>query len=138
MVILPPNFPPNALVPKYINLFYTFFRKTQLAIFSMVIYLPIGIYDAPPGGIFDGWSMVTIWVAIFGAAGGVLVALVVKYTDSIIKVKGNMSWPFFMCLCCVVLGVYTDSIIKVKLAYVLALLYVCCVVCVWVFDSKYI
>jgi hypothetical protein len=46
------------------------------------------LYDAPDGGgIFSGWSTVTIWVAIFGAAGGVLVALVVKYTDSIIKVR---------------------------------------------------
>jgi UDP-sugar transporter A1/2/3 len=59
----------------------------QLAIFSIAIYTPIAIYDAPPGGgLFSGWSNVTIWVAVFGAAGGVLVALVVKYTDSIIKV----------------------------------------------------
>lgn len=66
--------------------------------FSIAIYTPIAIYDAPQGGgIFDGWSNVTIWVAVFGAAGGVLVALVVKYTDSIIKVRDG-AWTQLLCI----------------------------------------
>lgn len=60
-------------------------RNVQLAVFSIAIYAPIAIYDSPPGGVFSGWSMVTCWVSILGATGGVLVALCVKYTDSIIK-----------------------------------------------------
>ena len=42
------------------------------------------IYDNPTNP-FRGWSMVTVVVAVLGAVGGILVALVIKYADGLAK-----------------------------------------------------
>merc|ERR1711935_1157693 len=59
-------------------------RNFQLAFWSASIYLPILIYDNPTNP-FVGWSYVAVLCAAVGALGGVLVALSIKYTDSILK-----------------------------------------------------
>jgi len=59
-------------------------RNLQLAFWSSVIYAPIMFYDNPTNP-FQGWSVVTLGCAAVGALGGVLVALSIKYTDSIMK-----------------------------------------------------
>ena len=48
-----------------------------------------------PGGFFAGWSGLTVFVACWGAAGGLLVALSVKHSDS---GKSSLSYPsrFFL------------------------------------------
>mmetsp|Transcript_14015 Transcript_14015/g.45380 ORF Transcript_14015/g.45380 Transcript_14015/m.45380 type:complete len:89 (-) Transcript_14015:78-344(-) len=40
---------------------------------------------AHPGDMLHGWSGVTVVVACLGALGGILIGLVLKYCDSIIK-----------------------------------------------------
>ena len=59
-------------------------RNLQLAFWSSLIYAPIMVYDSPTNP-FAGWSVVTLGCAAVGALGGVLVALSIKYTDSIMK-----------------------------------------------------
>tara|TARA_B110001452_G_scaffold189591_1_gene159803 strand:- start:279 stop:1985 length:1707 start_codon:yes stop_codon:yes gene_type:complete len=59
-------------------------RNLQLAFYSMLIYGPWTIYDNPTDP-FRGWSMVTVIVAVLGAGGGILVALVIKYADGLAK-----------------------------------------------------
>lgn len=59
-------------------------RNLQLAFWSAAIYLPIMVYDNPEDP-FRGWSWVAGGCAAVGALGGVLVALSLKYTDSILK-----------------------------------------------------
>jgi len=59
-------------------------RNFQLAFWSMIIYIPIMIYDSPENP-FAGWSGTTAVCAAVGALGGVLVALSIKLADSIMK-----------------------------------------------------
>ena len=56
----------------------------QLAFWSAAIYAPIMLYDNPDDP-FVGWSWVAVACSAVGALGGVLVALSIKYTDSILK-----------------------------------------------------
>mmetsp|Transcript_42063 Transcript_42063/g.98554 ORF Transcript_42063/g.98554 Transcript_42063/m.98554 type:complete len:92 (+) Transcript_42063:2-277(+) len=42
-------------------------------------------YRAPPFSVFSGWSPLTVLVAFLGALGGILIGLVLKYCDSIVK-----------------------------------------------------
>jgi len=58
-----------------------FDRNVQLATYSIILYLPNFFWD----GLFANWSFMTIIVSFLGAAGGILVALSVKYADSIMK-----------------------------------------------------
>eukprot|EP00622_Pseudochattonella_farcimen_P001516 FR736238.1.p1 GENE.FR736238.1~~FR736238.1.p1 ORF type:complete len:196 (-),score=31.53 FR736238.1:147-713(-) len=64
-------------------------RNFQLAFHSIVLYVIVnglGFGGEEEGdGFFSGWSMVTVLLSFLGAAGGVLVALVMKYADSILK-----------------------------------------------------
>ena len=59
-------------------------RNFQLAFWSAAIYLPIMLRDNPHDP-FVGWSWVAVLCAAVGALGGVLVALSIKHTDSIMK-----------------------------------------------------
>lgn len=59
-------------------------RNFQLAFWSAALYLPVMFYDNPAAP-FVGWSWVAAACAAVGAAGGVLVALSIKHTDSIMK-----------------------------------------------------
>eukprot|EP01134_Creolimax_fragrantissima_P001648 CFRG1648T1 len=61
-------------------------RNVQLAIYSICIYLPIALYNAPSFcNILYGWSWVTWIVSLLGSAGGILVALCIKYTSAVDK-----------------------------------------------------
>ena len=62
-------------------------RNFQLALTSFPVYLAFIVADGggPSGQIGGGWSWLTWTVAAFGAAGGLLVALSIKYGDAILK-----------------------------------------------------
>ncbi|EOD31573.1 hypothetical protein EMIHUDRAFT_231751 [Emiliania huxleyi CCMP1516] len=59
-------------------------RNLQLAAYSLAIYLPWALYDSPSAP-FAGWSAITCLVALLGALGGILVAMVIKYADGLAK-----------------------------------------------------
>ena len=59
-------------------------RNFQLAVWSIAIYTPMMLRDNPTAP-FAGWSAVAAVCAAVGALGGVLVALSIKHTDSIMK-----------------------------------------------------
>ena len=59
-------------------------RNLQLAVYSMIIYVPWAIWESP-GDPFHGWSPITLTVALLGALGGILVAMVIKYADGLAK-----------------------------------------------------
>lgn len=59
-------------------------RNLQLAFYSMLIYIPWSVYEHPADPL-HGWSRNTVLVALLGAIGGILVALVIKYADGLAK-----------------------------------------------------
>ena len=59
-------------------------RNVQLAAWSMCIYGPLALYEHPQH-VFYGWSSLTFLVACLGALGGILIGLVLKFCDSIVK-----------------------------------------------------
>ena len=62
-------------------------RNFQLALSSVPVYLIfiIGNGGGTSGGFFTGWSILAFSLSLLGAAGGLLVALSIKYGDSILK-----------------------------------------------------
>lgn len=61
-------------------------RNFQLALGSIPVYLAFIAFDrGGKAGLGGGWSFVAVVVALLGAAGGLLVALSIKYGDSILK-----------------------------------------------------
>ncbi|OEU07482.1 Nuc_sug_transp-domain-containing protein [Fragilariopsis cylindrus CCMP1102] len=62
-------------------------RNFQLALSSVPVYLLfiIGNGGGTAGGFFTGWSILAFGLSVLGAAGGLLVALSIKYGDSILK-----------------------------------------------------
>ena len=58
-------------------------RNLQLAFWSMLIYAPWAAWEHP--NPLHGWSLVTLLLALLGAVGGILVALVIKHADGIAK-----------------------------------------------------
>lgn len=62
-------------------------RNFQLALTSFPVYLAFIFFDSgvPLRQLGQGWSMLTWTVAVLGAAGGILVALSIKYADAILK-----------------------------------------------------
>jgi UDP-sugar transporter A1/2/3 len=61
-------------------------RNFQLALGSIPVYALFILNDGGgEGGYFSGWSFITVTLAFLGAAGGILVALSIKHTDSILK-----------------------------------------------------
>ena len=53
---------------------------------SFPVYLAFMAWDGGgTAGFFGGWSLVAVVVTILGAAGGLLVALSIKYGDAILK-----------------------------------------------------
>ena len=59
-------------------------RNFQLSFWSAMMYAPIMLYDNAANP-FVGWSVATVGCAFIGALGGILVALSIKHTDSIMK-----------------------------------------------------
>eukprot|EP00339_Tiarina_fusa_P023453 CAMPEP_0116997612 /NCGR_PEP_ID=MMETSP0472-20121206/987_1 /TAXON_ID=693140 ORGANISM="Tiarina fusus, Strain LIS" /NCGR_SAMPLE_ID=MMETSP0472 /ASSEMBLY_ACC=CAM_ASM_000603 /LENGTH=364 /DNA_ID=CAMNT_0004696545 /DNA_START=132 /DNA_END=1226 /DNA_ORIENTATION=+ len=61
-------------------------RNFQLALGSFPVYIAFILSDnGGEAGLFGGWSMVAFLLSILGAGGGLLVALSIKYGDSILK-----------------------------------------------------
>jgi len=61
-------------------------RNFQLALGSFPVYLAFMAKDGGgEAGLFGGWSWIAFLLAGLGAAGGLLVALSIKYGDSILK-----------------------------------------------------
>ena len=61
-------------------------RNFQLALGSFPIYLVFIALDAGgEAGFCGGWSLLAVLLSVLGAAGGLLVALSIKYGDSILK-----------------------------------------------------
>jgi UDP-sugar transporter A1/2/3 len=62
-------------------------RNFQLALYSIGLYLGIIAYGSVATGtvVGAGWSALSLMVALLGSLGGILVALSVKHTDSIMK-----------------------------------------------------
>lgn len=62
-------------------------RNFQLALYSILFYASMIVYDNATTGreIGGGWSVLSLLVSVLGALGGILVALSVKHTDSIMK-----------------------------------------------------
>eukprot|EP00656_Telonema_subtile_P026399 TRINITY_DN28371_c0_g1_i2.p1 TRINITY_DN28371_c0_g1~~TRINITY_DN28371_c0_g1_i2.p1 ORF type:complete len:346 (-),score=65.91 TRINITY_DN28371_c0_g1_i2:191-1228(-) len=59
-------------------------RNIQLAVISISIYLPMGIYETQMN-LFAGFAPIVWFICFLHAAGGILVALSVLYSDSIAK-----------------------------------------------------
>jgi UDP-galactose transporter len=59
-------------------------RNTQLATWSLLIYVPWALAETS-GSPLTGWSGVTLTLALLGAFGGILVALVIKHADGLAK-----------------------------------------------------
>jgi hypothetical protein len=67
-------------------------RNFQLALGSVPVYIVfIAVNGGGSAGFGGGWSWLTLLVAFFGAAGGLLVALSIKYGDSILKTLATTS-----------------------------------------------
>eukprot|EP00934_Nitzschia_sp_Nitz4_P009263 Nitzschia sp. Nitz4//scaffold30_size153850//129794//131036//NITZ4_002794-RA/size153850-augustus-gene-0.76-mRNA-1//-1//CDS//3329547312//9253//frame0 len=61
-------------------------RNFQLALGSFPVYLAFMLHGGGgKAGFFGGWSLVALLLSFLGAAGGLLVALSIKYGDSILK-----------------------------------------------------
>lgn len=62
-------------------------RNFQLAMGSLPVYWAFIVSEngGEAGGVGRGWSPVAVGVALLGAAGGLLVALSIKYGDAILK-----------------------------------------------------
>lgn len=60
-------------------------RNFQLALSSMPIYLIFIASGDPEQEIGRGWSLTALSLSILGASGGMLVALSIKYGDSVLK-----------------------------------------------------
>jgi len=61
-------------------------RNFQLAVGSFPVYVLFIVGNGGgSSGFFGGWSILTLILSILGAAGGLLVALSIRYGDSILK-----------------------------------------------------
>lgn len=62
-------------------------RNFQLGVYSIALASVTMVFDDEvlQRGAFHGWSPMAVLVALVMASGGILVALVVKYTDALIK-----------------------------------------------------
>ena len=61
-------------------------RNFQLAMWSFPIYLGFILFEGGgQAGFLGGWSTMAFMLSVLGAAGGLLVALSIKYGDSILK-----------------------------------------------------
>ncbi|KAJ1430086.1 nucleotide-sugar transporter-domain-containing protein [Ochromonadaceae sp. CCMP2298] len=74
-------------------------RNFQLGFYSLLMYGGIIVYQSYQAGVeieggvegevvraaWSGWSLITLSVAVLGAAGGLLVAATLKYADAILK-----------------------------------------------------
>lgn len=61
-------------------------RNFQLALGSVPVYIVFMVWEnGGEAGLGGGWSLVAVTVALLGAAGGLLVALSIKYGDAILK-----------------------------------------------------
>ena len=61
-------------------------RNCQLAFNSVPIYICFILFgDGGEAGYFGGWTKLSVLLSLLGSAGGLLVALSIKYADAILK-----------------------------------------------------
>lgn len=60
-------------------------RNFQLALSSVPIYLLFIAFRDPEQQLGQGWSLMALSLSVLGASGGMLVALSIKYGDSVLK-----------------------------------------------------
>ena len=61
-------------------------RNFQLALASIPVHTAFILYNGGgDAGFGGGWSLTAVFVSLLGAAGGLLVALSIKYGDAILK-----------------------------------------------------
>ncbi|CAN0453011.1 unnamed protein product, partial [Ascophyllum nodosum] len=58
-------------------------RNVQLAIYSISLYLPVALLEE--GTLFHSWTWNAVILAVLGSAGGLLVALITKHLDALLK-----------------------------------------------------
>jgi UDP-sugar transporter A1/2/3 len=58
-------------------------RNFQLGFYSILMYITLIYFE--PGEIFENWTPLAFVVSCLGACGGLLVALSIKYGDSVLK-----------------------------------------------------
>ena len=58
--------------------------NVQMAFWSSLAYAALAL-GRDPTQPFSGWSVITCFIAMVTAVGGILVALCLKYTDAILK-----------------------------------------------------
>merc|ERR1711871_1040921 len=63
-------------------------RNVQLSFHSMIMYFFYGMV-INGGSIFTNWTFAASGITFLGAIGGLLTALAVKYTDSVMKAVGQ-------------------------------------------------
>ena len=68
-------------------------RNVQLAGYSLMIYVPMALSVHP--NLLHGWSALTWLTAFLGALGGILIGLVLSFSDSIVK---NLALSFAITL----------------------------------------
>lgn len=72
-----PNKEPSSPAPPFCS------PDKQLAMYSIMFYLPMALWEEGP--LFQGWTFNAVILAVLGSAGGLLVALTMKYTDAVLK-----------------------------------------------------
>ena len=65
-------------------------RNLQLAVPSIGVYLAIFGWTGNTAHMFDHWTLCATIIALMGSGFGVLVAVALKYTDSIVKSMGTV------------------------------------------------
>eukprot|EP00915_Cephaloidophora_sp_WS-2016_P002654 GHVH01003587.1.p1 GENE.GHVH01003587.1~~GHVH01003587.1.p1 ORF type:complete len:390 (-),score=25.98 GHVH01003587.1:578-1672(-) len=89
-------------------------RNIQLGLFGTVLGLAGCIYfdgdRVASQGFFTGYNALTVTVILLQSAGGLIVAMVLKYADNILKCFGNTMAILFSCMISWHLGDYEPSI----------------------------
>mmetsp|Transcript_19849 Transcript_19849/g.49655 ORF Transcript_19849/g.49655 Transcript_19849/m.49655 type:complete len:355 (+) Transcript_19849:159-1223(+) len=89
-------------------------RNIQLAAMSGLTFVPIALMETRGQFIFADFGLVTFLVSFLGALGGILVALCVRYTDSVMKCLATCaSIVLTTSLSSLLLGATVDFVIAV-------------------------
>lgn len=76
-------------------------RNFQLALWSFPLYVGFIFFGpgADPSNIGSGWSVMAFSLSALGASGGLLVALSIKYGDSVLKTLATTSAIILSAIC---------------------------------------
>ncbi|CAE8605202.1 unnamed protein product, partial [Polarella glacialis] len=89
LVLKSPGFSHSGLDQKLAQEFAMWVRNIHLAMFAFLVAF-VGAYTKDSAaiaakGFFQGYQPITCLVVVLEASGGIIVALVIKYTDNILK-----------------------------------------------------